>query len=74
MSRQVSAFGPLSSRTEKQIVRLLVGMYKLSKPFSTGSEPVATPLAVRTSMGEELRATLGLDAVQGDERSGCKLV
>ena len=36
---KVSALGPLSSRTEKQMARLLVGMYKLSKPFSPDSEP-----------------------------------
>ena len=28
----------ISSRTEKQMARLFVGMYKLSKPFSPGSE------------------------------------
>ena len=30
---KLSALGPLSSRTEKQMARLLVGMYKLSKLF-----------------------------------------
>ena len=34
MSKQVSALGPLPSRTEKQMARLLVGMYKLSRSHS----------------------------------------
>ena len=33
VSKSVSTLGPLSSRMEKQMARLLVGMYKLSKPF-----------------------------------------
>ena len=33
VSLYVSALGPLSSRMEKQIARLLVGTYNLSAPF-----------------------------------------
>ena len=39
VSKQVSALGPLCSRTDKQIARLLVGVYKLYTLFSPGSEP-----------------------------------
>ena len=38
LPKQVSALGLPSSRTKKQMARLLVGIYKLSKPFSPGSE------------------------------------
>ena len=39
-TKQVSMLGPLSSRTKKQMVRLLVGMYKLSKLFQFWPEPL----------------------------------
>ena len=37
VSKQVSALRPLSSRTKKQIARLLVSMCKLSTPFNPSS-------------------------------------
>ena len=40
MCHSVSMPGPLSSRTKKQMVRLLVGMWKLSKPFQFWPEPL----------------------------------
>ena len=39
VSKQVSALGPLPSRTEKQMARLLVSIHKLSTPFRPSSEP-----------------------------------